>query len=140
MITSPQLDDTKLKQLLEDVHTIAVVGLSADTSKDSYRVASYLKLHGYRIIPVNPRAEEILAEKSYPDLKSIPEPIDVVDVFRRPEFLPAVADEAVSVRAKVLWMQEGIRNEEAAQKAASAGLTVVQDACMLKEHARLVGK
>lgn len=140
MITSPPLDDTKLKQLLEEVRTIAVVGLSADTAKDSYRVASYLKLHGYRIIPVNPGAKEILGEKSYPDLKSIPEPIDVVDVFRRPEFLSAVAEEAVGVGAGVLWMQLGIRNEEAAQKAVSAGLTVVQDACMLQEHARLIGK
>jgi uncharacterized protein len=140
MIISPTLEDAELKSLLEEVHTIAVVGLSADTSKDSYRVASYMKLHGYHIIPVNPRADEILGEKSYPDLKSISDPIDVVDVFRRPEFLPAVAEEAVSVRAKVLWMQLGIRNEEAAQKAVSAGLTVVQDACILQEHARLVGK
>lgn len=140
MITSPPLDDSTLKALLEEVRTVAVVGLSSDPSKDSYRVASYLKQHGYRIIPVTPRAEEILGEKAYPDLKSISEPIDVVDVFRRPEFLPGVAEEAVNVRAKVLWMQLGIRNEEAARIAASAGLTVVQDACILQEHARLIGR
>jgi predicted CoA-binding protein len=103
-------------------------------------VASYLKQHGYHIIPVNPGAEEVLGEKSYPDLKSVPEPIDVVDVFRRPEFLLPIAEEAVAVGAKVLWMQEGIRNEEAAKKAEEGGLTVIQDACMLKEHSRLFGK
>jgi len=140
MITSPPLDDSTLKALLEEVRTVAVVGLSSDASKDSYRVASYLKQHGYRIIPVTPRAEEILGEKAYPDLKSISEPIDVVDVFRRPEFLPGVAEEAVNAGAKVLWMQLGIRNEEAARIAASAGLTVVQDACILQEHARLIGR
>jgi uncharacterized protein len=140
MTTSPPMDDSQLRKLLEEVRTIAVVGLSAEPSKDSYRVASYLKQHGYRIIPVNPRAEEILDEKAYPDLKSIPEPIDVVDVFRRPEFLPEVAEEAVRVRAKVLWMQLGIRNEEAAQIAATAGMNVVQDACILQEHARLIGR
>lgn len=139
MKTSPALDDGQLKDLLTKVRTIAVIGLSADASKDSNRVAAYLKKHGYRIIPVNPREEEILGEKAYPDLKSIPEEIDVVDVFRRPEFLPAVAEEAVSVRAKVLWMQLGISNEEADRIASSAGLTVVQDACMLREHARLMG-
>jgi predicted CoA-binding protein len=133
------MDDAQLTELLKEVHTIAVVGLSSETSKDSYRVASYLQEHGYRIIPVTPRGGEILGEKAYPDLKSIPENIDVVDVFRRPEFLPAIAEEAAGVRAKVLWMQLGISNEEAARIASSAGLTVVQDACMLREHSRLMG-
>jgi len=136
----PNISDDDLKKLLEDVRSIAVVGISADPGKPSNRVASYLKQHGYHIIPVNPAAEEILDEKCYPDLKSITEPIDVVDVFRRPEFLPPIADEAVAVGAKVLWMQEGIRNEEAARTAEDAGLTVIQDACMLKEHSRLIGK
>jgi len=138
-MTLPNISDDDLKKLLQEVSSIAVVGISADPAKPSNRVASYLKQHGYHIIPVNPAAEEILGEKCYPDLKSIPEPIDVVDVFRRPEFLPPIADEAVAVGAKVLWMQEGVTNEEAAKKAESGGLTVIQDACMLKEHSRLIG-
>jgi len=138
-MTLPNISDDDLKKLLQDVRSIAVVGLSVDPSKPSNRVASYLKQHGYHIIPVNPAAEEILGEKSYPDLKSIPEPIDVVDVFRRSEFLPPIADQAVAVGAKVLWMQEGITNKEAAKKAENGGLKVIQDACMLKEHSRLIG-
>jgi len=138
-MTLPNISDDDLKKLLQEVSSIAVVGISADPAKPSNRVASYLKQHGYHIIPVNPAAEEILGEKCYPDLKSTPEPIDVVDVFRRPEFLPPIADEAVAVGAKVLWMQEGVTNEEAAKKAESGGLTVIQDACMLKEHSRLIG-
>jgi hypothetical protein len=134
------ISDDDLKKLLENSRSIAVVGISTDPAKPSNRVASYLKQHGYHIIPVNPGAEEVLGEKSYPDLKSVPEPIDVVDVFRRPEFLLPIAEEAVAVGAKVLWMQEGIRNEEAAKKAEEGGLTVIQDACMLKEHSRLFGK
>ncbi|MBI4964777.1 MAG: CoA-binding protein [Desulfomonile tiedjei] len=136
----PNISDADLKKLLEGARSIAVVGISTDPSKPSNRVALYLKNHGYRIIPVNPAAQEVLGEKSYPDLKSIPEPIDVVDVFRRPEFLPPIAEEAVAVGAKVLWMQEGITNEDAAKKAKDGGLTVIQDACMLKEHSRLIGK
>jgi predicted CoA-binding protein len=136
----PNITDDNLKKLLEGVRSIAVVGISTDPAKPSNRVANYLKQHGYHIIPVNPGAKEVLGEKSYPDLKSVPEPIDVVDVFRRPEFLPPIAEEAVAVGAKVLWMQEGITNEEAAKKAEDGGLTVIQDACMLKEHARLVEK
>jgi hypothetical protein len=90
-------------------------------------VAAYLKKHGYRIIPVNPAADEVLGEKCYPDLRSIPEPVDIVDVFRRPEFLPEIAEQAVAIHAKVLWMQQGISNEEAARIAGQGGLTVIED-------------
>ena len=137
MATQDKPDDIELKRLFEDTKTIAVVGLSDNESRPSNRVAAYLKSKGYKIVPVNPGAEEILGEKSYPDLKSIPDPVDVVDVFRRPEFVPEVADEAIEIGAKVLWLQEGITHEEAAKKARAAGLTVIQDACMLQEHSRL---
>jgi predicted CoA-binding protein len=137
MATPDKPDDIELKRLFEDTKTIAVVGLSDNESRPSNRVAAYLKSKGYKIVPVNPGAEEILGEKSYPDLKSIPDPVDVVDVFRRPEFVPEVADEAIEIGAKVLWLQEGITHEEAAKKARAAGLTVIQDACMLQEHSRL---
>jgi uncharacterized protein len=134
------IDKEGLKKLLSEAHTIAVVGMSANTSRDSYRVADYLQKHGYRIIPVNPAADEILGEKSYPDLKSIPEPVDVVDVFRRPEFVPEIAEEAAQIGAKIFWMQFGAESEEAAKKAQAAGMTVVQDRCMMQEHSRLLGK
>ncbi|MEW6110774.1 MAG: CoA-binding protein [Thermodesulfobacteriota bacterium] len=137
MATPDKPEDKELKKLFEDTKTIAVVGLSDNESRPSNRVAAYLKRNGYKIVPVNPGAEEILGEKSYPDLKSIPVPVDVVDVFRRPEFVPEVADAAVEIGAKVLWLQQGITHEEAAKKARAAGLTVIQDACMLQEHSRL---
>jgi predicted CoA-binding protein len=121
------------------VRTVAVVGLSTDPSKDSRTVAAYLKDKGYRIMPVNPSADEIMGEKSYPDLASIPEPVDVVDVFMRSERVPEIADQAIAIGAKVLWLQLGITNEEASRKARDAGLTVVQDRCIFVEHSRLVG-
>lgn len=133
-------DDEALKELLTRVKTIAVVGLSADPSKASHNVARYLREQGYRIIPVNPSVDKVLDEKSYPDLKSIPYPVDVVDVFRRPEYVPEVADQAVAIGAKVLWLQLGITHDEAAHKAAEAGLVVVQDACMKQEYDRLLGR
>jgi predicted CoA-binding protein len=126
-MTSSTGSDSTLKQLLTDLHTIAVVGISTNPGKDSHMVAAYLKKHGYRIIPVNPGADEVLGEKSYPDLRSIPEPVDIVDVFRRPEFLPEIAEQAVAIQAKVLWMQKGISNEEAARIAKQGGLTVIED-------------
>jgi predicted CoA-binding protein len=126
-MTSSTVSDSTLKQLLTDLHTIAVVGISTNPGKDSHMVAAYLKKHGYRIIPVNPGADEVLGEKSYPDLQSIPEPVDIVDVFRRPEFLPEIAEQAVAIHAKVLWMQKGIGNEEAARIAKQGGLTVIED-------------
>ena len=127
------------KDILEHYRTVAIVGLSSNQEKPSYAVASYLKEKGYKIIPVNPREEEILGEKSYPDLSSIPGMVEVVDIFRRPEDVPPIAGEAVKIGAKVVWMQEGIVSEEAAEIARKAGLEVVMDKCMLKEHRRLFG-
>lgn len=131
--------DDAIREILLSARTIASVGLSSNEEKDSYGVASYLKEQGYRIIPVNPTATEILGEKAYPDLESVPEKIDLVQVFRKPEDVPPVVDDAIKAGAKVVWMQEGIVNEEAAQKAREAGLQVVMDACMRASHRRLVG-
>lgn len=131
--------DNEKKEILQTAKTIAVVGLSSNPEKESYRIASYLQNHGYRIIPVNPTATEILGEKAYPDLTSVPEKIDVVDVFRKPEDVPPVVDEAIKAGARVVWMQEGIVHEEAAQKAREAGLQVVMDACMRATHRSLIG-
>jgi predicted CoA-binding protein len=139
-MASSEIDQNSIKKLLSEVHTIAVVGISSNPSRDSYLVADYLKRHGYRVIPVNPAADEILGERSYPDLKSVPEPIDVVDVFRRPEHVPAIAEQAGQVGAKVFWMQFGAESDEAAKKAEAAGMTVVQGRCMMQEHSRLLGK
>ena len=124
-------------EILNSSKTIAVVGLSAKSDRPSYRVASYLKENGYKIIPVNPGAKEILGETCYPDLGSIPVPVDVVNVFRRPEEVPAIVKEAIEIGAKAVWMQEGVINEEAAARAREAGLLVVMDRCMLKEHRKL---
>lgn len=132
-------NDDALKEILLSAKTIASVGLSSNQEKESYGVASYLKEQGYRVIPVNPTATEILGEKAYPDLQSVPEKIDVVQVFRKPEDVPPVVDDAIKAGAKVIWMQEGIVNEEAAQKARDAGLQVVMDACMRASHKRLIG-
>ena len=132
-------NDQAMKDILLSTKTIASFGLSSDPRKESYGIVQYLKNQGYRIIPVNPTATEILGEKSYPDLESVPEQIDVVQVFRKPEDVPPVVDGAIKVGAKVVWMQEGIVNEEAAQKAREAGLQVVMDACMRSTHQRLIG-
>ncbi len=137
-MSAEKLTDEDLKTILTNAKTVAVVGLSTNPSRDSYGVAAYLKKNGYRIIPVNPAVDEILGEKSYPDLLSINETVDVVDVFRRPEFLPEIAEQAVKIKAKVLWMQLGAQNEEAANIARKAGITVVQDHCMMAEHSRLI--
>ena len=132
-------NDQTMKDILLSTKTIASVGLSSNMEKESYWIASYLKEQGYRIIPVNPTADEILGEKSYPDLESVPEQIDVVQVFRKPEDVPPIVDSAIKVGAKVVWMQEGIVNEEAAQRGREAGLQVVMDACMRATHRRLIG-
>ncbi len=116
-----------VEEQLSKSKTIAVVGLSPSPQRDSHRVAKYLKEHGYRIIPVNPMIDEVLGEKSYPDLKSVPEPIDMVDIFRRSELVPPVVEEAIEVGAKYVWMQDGVINREAAEKAEEAGLLVVMD-------------
>jgi predicted CoA-binding protein len=131
--------DKELKDILLSTKTIASVGVSGNQEKESYWIVSYLKEQGYHIIPVNPTATEILGEKSYPDLESVPDKIDVVQVFRKPEDVPPVVDGAIKAGAKVVWMQEGIVNEAAAQKARDAGLQVVMDTCMRATHRRLIG-
>ena len=133
-------NDQMLKDILLSAKTIASVGLSSNRAKESYGIVEYLKGQGYHIIPVNPTTSEVLGEKSYPDLESVPEKIDVVQIFRRPEDVPPVVDSAIKVGAKVVWMQEGIVNEEAAEKARAAGLQVVMDACMRVTHRRLIGE
>jgi len=116
-----------IEEQLSKSRTIAVVGLSPNPQRDSHRVAKYLQGQGYRIIPVNPMADEVLGEKSYPDLKSVPEPIDMVDIFRRSELVLPVVEEAIQVGAKYIWMQDGVINEEAAEKALAAGLLVIMN-------------
>lgn len=123
--------------ILKSSRVIAVVGLSSNPERPSYRVASYLKEQGYRVIPVNPKENKVLDEVAYADLHSIPEPVDVVDIFRRPEEAPAIVEQAIKIGAKAVWMQEGIVNETAAAQAREAGLLVVMDKCMLKEHQKL---
>ncbi len=120
--------------------TIAVVGISDDPERPSHFVASFLESHGYKIIPVNPKLTEWEGKKCYPDLLSIPEKVDVVDIFRRAEAVPPIVDEAIKIKAKVVWMQEGIVNEEAAAKARDAGIEVIMDRCMKKEYNRLKPK
>ena len=130
--------DQMLKEILMSTKTIASVGLSSNMEKVSYGVGAYLLEQGFRVIPVNPTADEILGEKAYSDLESVPENIDVVQVFRRPEDIPPVVESAIKAGAKVVWMQLGIVNEEAAQTARDAGLQVVMDRCMRAEHIRLI--
>jgi predicted CoA-binding protein len=116
-----------VEEQLRNSKTIAVVGLSDNPQRDSHRVAKYLQSQGYRIIPVNPMIQETLGEKSYPDLKSVPEPIDMVDIFRRSELVAPVVDEAIAVGARYIWMQDGVINQEAAAKAEAAGIPVIMD-------------
>jgi uncharacterized protein len=123
-------------EILRKYNSIAVVGLSPNQMRPSYGVSSYMKRSGYRIIPVNPGHAEILGEKSYRTLDDVPEPIEIVNVFRRSEHILPIADAAIRKGAKVLWLQEGIYNEEAAEKARAAGMEVVMDTCILKEHRR----
>jgi hypothetical protein len=134
------MEDHAVKQILEGSRTIAVVGLSPKEDRPSYGVASYLKAQGYRIVPVNPGVAEVLGEKAYPSLDRVPPDIriDVVDVFRRPEEALPIAEQAVERGARVLWLQEGIVNDEAAETARRGGLRVVMNRCMLKEHKRLL--
>ena len=120
--------------------TLAVVGLSPKEDRDSHRVARYMQERGYRIIPVIPAAASVLGETSYPDLKSVPDAVDVVVVFRRSEEVLPIGEQAVGIGAKVLWMQEGVINEEAATRARDAGVGVVMDKCIMQEHRRLKGR
>ncbi len=125
----------EIAQILKTYKTIAVVGLSADPGRPSYQVAEYLKNHGYRIIPVNPGCSEVLGEKCYPTLNDIPFPVEVVDIFRKVEFIPAIVAAAIDLGAKAVWMQLGLEEPDSARKARAAGLQVVMDRCMKIEHA-----
>lgn len=132
-------DVETIRDLLHRSHTIAMVGLSDKKERASNFVGSYLKSEGYKIIPVNPNLKEVLGEKSYPDLKSIPEPIDIVDIFRRPDEIMPIVKQAIEVKAKAIWMQLLIVNRDAAKLAADNGLIVVMDKCLKIEHGRYIG-
>jgi predicted CoA-binding protein/signal transduction histidine kinase len=134
----PEIDDEKLKEILQDYHTIAVVGISSKPDKPAYSVPAYLQSKGYKIIPVNPNLDEVLGEKAYPDLLSVPEKVDIVEIFRRIEDVPPVVEQAIQIGAKVVWMQEGIVHEQACEQARHAGLIVVMDTCMRATHRRLL--
>lgn len=134
---SPVKDDAGLRRIIAASRRIAIVGISAKPERPSYGVARYLLDHGFTIIPVNPSQSEVLGQRCYPDLQSIPGPVDMVDVFRKAEDCPPVAAAAVAIGAKVLWLQLGIVSEEAGRIAAAGGLEVVMDHCLKIEHARL---
>ncbi len=129
-------EDEEIKAILANSKTVAVVGLSPKPERDSHRVAKYLKEHGYQIIPVRPKADEILGEKVYAALKDIPVAVDVVDIFRNIEAIPGIVEEAIAIGAKVVWMQLGLAENQSARKAREAGLTVVMNKCMKIEHSR----
>ena len=133
-------DPLAIQRVLHNANTIAIVGLSPNELRASYFVGYYLKRHGYQVIPVNPREKEILGEKSYKSLLEVPTPIDIVNVFRAPDALPAIAEEAVKIRAGSLWCQFGVINEEGARIAEAGGVTVIMDRCLKVEHARYVGR
>jgi hypothetical protein len=133
-------DVSAIQRVLHTARTVAIVGLSGNQLRASYFVGYYMKRHGYRVIPVNPRESEILGEVSYPSLSDVPDPVDVVNVFRAPSALPEIAREAVAVNAGVLWCQFGVINPEGARIAQEGGLTVIVDRCLKVEHARYVGR
>jgi len=127
----------RIFDILDSARTIAVVGLSGKRYRPSYGVAEYMKRAGYRIIPVNPHETEVLGERCYPDLDSVPDPVDIVDIFRRAEFVPPIVEAAIRKGARAVWMQEGVIHEAAARRAEAAGLFVVMDSCILKDHRRM---
>jgi predicted CoA-binding protein len=140
-VTSPGQaypSDQQIKELLKSARTIAVVGLSSTRFRASYGVSQYLQSAGYRIVPVNPNEREVLGEKAYARLEDVPEKLDIVDVFRRSEFVAPVVEAAIRVGARAIWMQEGVADEAAAERARAAGLFVIMDSCILKEHRRLL--
>ena len=126
-----------VQEILERYKTIAVLGLSSATWRASFGVSRFMQNVGYRIIPVNPNETVVLGEKAYPRLEDVPEPIEIVNIFRRPEYAPDIVESAIRCGAKVIWMQEGVVHERAAERARQAGLEVVMDRCILKEHMRL---
>ncbi len=133
-------DDIDLKCILSNAKTVAVVGISPKEENPSNEVAKYLIEQGYRVLGVNPNCTEVLGVKCYPDLKSIPEHVDVVDIFRKPEAIPSIVRDAIEIGAGAVWMQLNLENEEAAQMARRSGLNVVMNRCMKQEHTRLFGK
>ena len=136
----PIVDDVAgLRRILARSRTLAVVGLSAQWYRPSYFAAKYMQDHGYRIIPVNPHYDDVLGQRCYASLRDIPEPVDLVDCFRKADEIPAIADDAIAIGAKVLWMQLGIENAQAAKRASDAGLDVVMNRCVKIEHARILG-
>jgi len=132
------VNDNQLREILGQARTIAVVGMSSSPGKTSFRVAAYLKHAGYHVIPVNPYSDAILGTTSYPDLEAIPDPVDIVQIFRPSETVMPIVEQAVRIKAKVVWMQLGITNEAAAEIARAAGIKVVMDRCMKIEHRRLI--
>jgi predicted CoA-binding protein len=136
---SPEAQDVDVRQILQDAKTIAVVGLSPRPDRDSNSVARYMQAAGYRIIPVNPTEDRVLGEKSYASLRDVPESVDIVDVFRRAEHTPPVAEEAVAIGAKVLWLQLGIRSEESRRIAQEGGLPYIEDSCIRTVHQVTLG-
>jgi uncharacterized protein len=137
-MTNHNLVEHTIERILKESHVVAMVGLSGDPDRPSFEVAQYLQARGYRIIPVNPNAPEILDEPAYPDLLSIPHKVDVVSIFRRGEAVPDIVEQAIRIDAKAIWMPEGLVNEQAARQARAAGLLVVMDRCMRKETKRLI--
>ena len=133
--SNPSLDE--IRTLLKRVKTIAVVGLSGSPGRPSYGVASALQRFNYRIIPVNPTIDTVLGERAYPELRSVPEPIDLVDVFRLPEYVAAIVDECITLRLPVLWLQDGVIDETAALRAQSAGIQVIMDRCIYRDYLQL---
>ena len=130
-------DPDEICRILRDIRTIAVIGLSSKPDRPSFRVAQALQSHGYRIVPVSPLAQEVLGEPAYPDLESIPFKVDMVDVFRAPEHVPAIVESCIALGLPRLWLQDGVIHEEAAQKARAAGITVVMDRCMWRDYSHL---
>lgn len=130
--------EERLKNILVNHKVVAIVGLSNNPEKDSHHVAKQLKEYGYQIIPVNPKIDEVLGEKAYPNLNEIPQPVDIVDIFRKSEVVEEIVEQAIDIKPKVVWMQEGVFNEAAAQRAMENGMQVVMDRCMKKTYESLV--
>ena len=128
----------EVRRILTTARTVAVVGLSDKPERASYQVAAYLKAHGYRVIPVNPNIVGVLCQKAYPSLRELPEVVDIVDIFRPPEAVPKIVEAAIARRARVIWMQEGIVHNAAAERARAAGLSVVMNKCLMKEHQKMI--
>ena len=131
------MNEAEIRDLLRAAKVIAVVGISDRPDRDSHRVAAYLQRHGYRIVPVNPALKEVLGEVCRASLRDIPGKVDLVDVFRRPEFVPAIVEDAIAIGAPAIWLQDGVVHEEAAERARRAGLAVVMDDCTMRQHLRL---